>query len=176
MDMSPLKKLVSEYRELDSELLQRKASLARTEEALKDLVENRLPELMDDEGIAEHVTADLGERNFKLTLKRTIRANIPAKMPQEDKARAFKWLRENGLGALIENTFTIIPETDIEEAVLEDTLAGASVEWQKQPKVNAGKLSASVREMLAAGQKVDEKLLNVFDQRVAVVKEIKGNG
>lgn len=73
-----------------------KAAATAAEKVHNLLRINKIPDLMDEEGISTVTYDGLG----RVTLTSDLRARIPA--PQRDKA--YEWLEENGFGDLIVDT------------------------------------------------------------------------
>lgn len=164
--LAQLGRLAEDLAQADAEVAEIEAKLQEAREKQRDLSEFRIPQLMDDIGIADFTTSS----GFKVSVKETIRASIPAARRGE----ATEWLDEHGHAALVKRAFTIEFDKEEEEKARqfaeelrqrEDRLRVA-----EDFKVHPSTLSAWAKEQLAEGVDIPLDLFGVYRQRVAKIK------
>lgn len=171
--IASLNDAITRYRSLRGEVDQLRGELDEKTEALKRVMENELPDLMEQAGFSEYVTSD----GLKVQVTETIRANI-SKDRQEP---AFQWLKDNGAVSLIEPSIIVrlpkgVPTDECERmanavgSVLEqENRTGQAYPYALEHKVHASTLSAWVREKLRQGVELPHELLGIFRQRAAKI-------
>lgn len=138
-------------------------ALQKARNELKEVAEDRLPSLMDE----------LRLRTFTTMSGATIEVseNIRTSLPPENKPRAFAWLEQEGLSALIEKTVKVAfgrNEDDKANALVskleEDGLVAAF-----DKSIAPATMAKVLKDRLAEGKKVPLDIFKVFRQRQAVL-------
>lgn len=122
--------------------------LERLNTRRKFLLEDALPDLFEELGV-EQLKLDDGRT---MTLSQIVQASILA----DKKQAAFKWLRDNKLGALVRTNIELDfgpGELDKAQAAIK-LLRAKKFNPQYQEAVNTQTLKALVRERLADGKKI----------------------
>ena len=139
-------------------------------EALRDVKERRLPDLMDELGSVVFETPD----GVVIKIAEAIRGSIPAANAEQ----AFAWLEEHGHGALVKRTITV--EFGKGEEQWADRFERDCARRKKplnlarRRGVHPQTLQAFVRGQLEEGVDVPMDTFGVFRQRFAKVKMPKG--
>lgn len=162
-ELSQLNALAEQQAEAARVVLQKEKELNEAREVLRDLSERQVPEAMDAVGMAEFTTRS----GITIKVAETVRASIPKPML----AKALRWLRDNGHGALIKRTITAQFGKGEEEQANEvlAALQHQGLNLKDDAKVHPSTLSAFVREKLEQGEEVPQDLLGVHRQRVAKI-------
>jgi len=133
-------------------------------EALRDVQGFKLPELMKEIGLLS-ITLKTGE---KVEIKHVIKASIK----EENKPKAFAWLRRNGHGSLIKDEvitrFGMGEEKQAKSLLAELIKRGLST--SEKESVHVQTLSAFVHEQMENGRKIPMDLLGVFEYNEARIK------
>lgn len=167
--LASIRATVLDLKEADAEVARLQDQLDAAKKRRDKIAQNDLPTLMESADQLEITTLD----GYKVTIKETIRASIPA----AQQPRAFAWLIENGHEKLIQRTFTFKfgnNQADLAQA-FEDTVTKLEQlpEYDDKRRVHSASLSSFVKAELEAGREVPLDLLGVFRQREAVVKDPK---
>lgn len=146
------------------ERLQRELKLAQ--DRLKDIVEFKIPELMDKVGMEKFSTRN----GLNIAIRETIRASMGTGVAKE---KNLDWLEENGHEAVIKMGVEVPFGKSLEERETAKALA-ARLREEGLPasfarKVEPSTLSALMRELLEDGRPVPEEAFSVFRQRVAKI-------
>lgn len=162
-ELAQLTKLAEEQARAEAEVARLEAELTRAKEAVRDLAEFRVPELMDRIGMQEFTTAS----GLKIKLNETIRAGISV----ANGPAAFAWLRGNGHGSLIKRTLKLeFGKNEDEQAdQLARELREKGLDLEDKAAVNPQTLGAFVREKLRDGEDIPVELLGVHRQRVSKI-------
>jgi len=146
--------------EAETKVAEAEAQLDRSKKRLRDICENQIPELMDEEGLSTFKTDD----GIEITVKKEVRASIS----KERAPKAFQWLRENGHAKLIKRKITVQARDDAHGDEIIKKLGKEEV--TDQPSVHAQTLGAFVREMMSKGKSLPTDLLGIHVQAVSKVK------
>lgn len=155
-----LASLAADQKKAMDRVEEKEAELKKAKEALREIAETQIPEVMDELGLEEFSTKD----GLKITVKENIRASIT----KANLVEAIQWLRKNGHEKIITHEFTAIPADPEEAKKLRATLKGFHA--TEKPSVHPSRLSSFVRSKLEAGEEVPMDLLGVFRQRVAKIE------
>jgi hypothetical protein len=170
-DLKKLSRLAADQVAAEAEVIRCEEELRKAKDALRQINEVQLPEVMDRLKLEQFKTVD----GLEIVVDEKIRASITKK----NEARAFQWLRDNGHDAIIKRLVSIQFGKD------EDAQADKLVEFfqsedgQKvcgmlnlndKSSVHAGTLSSLVRSLLEDGEDVPLDILGVFRQRVSKIK------
>ena len=161
-ELSRLTQLAEEQAAAAAKVAELEAALEAARGDLRDIAERRVPELMDQIGVAEFKTAS----GLKIKIEETIRASIPkAVLP-----RACAWLREHGNAAMIKRAIAVEfgkGEDERADALYQEL--SATYEVDDKVSVHPSTLSAFVREKLREGEEVPLDLFGVHRQRVSKI-------
>ena len=161
-DLSRLQELAEEQARAEAEVARIEAELTRAREALTDIAERQLPELMDEFGLETFKTRS----GLNIKIKEIIRASIP----KARAASAFAWLKEHGHAAMIKRVLSVsFGKGEDEQA--EELLEQLSSEYEIDDKasVHPQTLSAWVKEKLERGDEIPLELFGVHRQRVSKI-------
>jgi len=134
------------------------------EDQVKDLKEDEkyfscmvIPKLMDDMNLSSLKLRDGSE----LSVKKIYSASMKA----DKKAEAIHWLRDNGLGDIVDNNITVtFGQGEDNKAVEYASLARErGYEPTQQEKVHHARLSAVMREWKEKGNEVPADLFNTLE-------------
>lgn len=149
------------------EVVQAEADLKQAKERLRILVERDIPDMADDLGVSE-----LKLRDGSSVLVRDI---LNARISENMKPKAHRWLRENGHGDLIKNEVVAkfgAGDDEVANAVA-NYLEESHVSYLKKESVHYQTLNAFVREQVSEGHPIPEDVLGVYRGRQAVINLAK---
>jgi hypothetical protein len=163
--MTELEDLAMEMLRRQGVVEERAEALRQAEGELKEIEEERLPEIMETLGIKEFKTGG----GLEIKIKETLRAHIS----KANEPEAFSFLREAGAAALIKNVISMSfgkGEEHLAQQCL-TRLDGMPVEQKKS--VHPQTLAKWCREALEDGISIPVELFGVHRQKSAVVKTAK---
>lgn len=162
--MLELKELVTQMEESEAYIRNLQAELDAAEDDYKQIVEERIPEIMDEVGMAKLVT-DSGR---EIMVEEKIRASLSG----EFRESALKWLEDNGFASIVKHEVVVrFGKGEQGEAdALCRYVTEADYEVRQNKKVEPSTLSAFVREQLRDGEELPSQFFNIFRQRKAKVK------
>lgn len=162
---SRLANLVQQAQQLATIVEAEEASLKNHNAQLRKILEQQIPELMDE---LEYERIDTPE--YSLTVNDVLTASVPKHKRDE----VCSWLIDNDLGSLVSYNVVVALKPGQEQEVIavtdELTNAGYSKYTSLNKAVNTGSLKKAVRELLAEGEDVPLDLLGVFNVRKAIIK------
>ena len=162
-----INKLADKIKELQAHQQQ----LAIQEDAIKQ--KKKDIELLSGEVIPT-MLSEMGLSYLKLQDGSSIevKTNYSATITQANKEKAFKWLRENGLGDIIKNEISVSfgRNEDNKAADYAELAKGQGLEPQQKLKVEPMTLKALVRERIEAGKEMPTELFNVFIGNKTTIK------
>lgn len=171
-DLKKLSKLAADQVAAEAEVIKCEEELRKAKDALRQINEIQLPEVMDRLKLEQFKTVD----GLEIEVSEKIRANIAKK----NQVRAFAWLRDHGHDAIIKRVVQLQfgkGEDAQADALLdllkrEEVLAelGGVPNLSDNSSVHAGTLSSLVKSLLEDGEDVPLDILGVFRQRVSKVK------
>ena len=144
--------------------------------------EIKLKELKDQEKyISEHVIPDIMEKQNLKTLKLkdgselSIGKKFYASFKAEKKEEGIQWLRDNGLGDIVDNNITVtFGQGEDNKAVDYASLARSNgYEPIQEEKVHPSTLKVVMKEWKDKGQEVPAELFNTFDGNQTYLKNKK---
>jgi len=160
--------LIQQLIKAEEEVEKAEETLKKAQAAKRQLEEYDLPEFMVSLGL-EEFTSTAG---LKVEVVKKIRASIG-----DRKAKAFKWLTDNGHGGLIKRTVQVAFNTGQEEAakklLKELRERGVGVAVKQEMKVEAASLTAFVKAQLEAGSDIPQDTFGVFEQKFAKISLAK---
>ena len=123
-----------------------------------------IPTMMSEMGLAELKLQD----GSHLKVSTSYRATIT----EANKAAAFNWLRENGLGDIIKNEISVSfgRNEDNKAADYAELAKGQGLEPQQKLKVEPMTLKALVRERMEAGKEMPTELFNIYVGNKTTIK------
>lgn len=165
VSLASITALVEEANAAELAVAEAEESLQREKEKLRDIVERRLPEMMDAVGMKKGVFNGL-----KIEVADEMQVKQP---PVAQRAAAHDWLRKNNLAGLIKNTvevsFGVGQEDDALKFVKE--LNDESRSARRVEEVNSTTLKAHLQRALAAGESPPLELFGARAYRVAKIKK-----
>lgn len=163
-DNEELTELVNQVISLDAKLHLAEYNAQNTKKLLADLLEKEIPLKLQEMGLKEAVLKDGTKVSYVPTYW--------AKIKNENKAEAFTWLRNNGLGDLIKRRISIdfTKGDDNEASKVKSLLEEKGHLVDDKEDVNYQTLSAMVREQIEKGNDIPKDLLGVFQKKEAKIK------
>lgn len=165
-ELGQLSNLAELARQAEYEVEEAQRTLKTKQDAHRDLVEHKIPELMDKVGMEKFST----KGGLNIAIKEAIRASMGS---GEEKERNIKWLEDNGHEAIVKMTVSTPFGRGIENRekakALADELNNRGFEASFERKVEPSTLSSLVRELLEGGMPVPEESLHVHRQRTAKI-------
>ena len=157
---------VIELKSIEDEISNAENSISKLKEKAKVLSEVEIPKMMQEMNITKLKLKD-GE---SVEVKPFYYASISQGRGETDsdffdrKAKAFKWLRDNGLGDLIKNEITVAFGRDEDNKAQQYAVLaqGQGYEPVQKLKVEPMTLKALVRERVENGLDMPSDLFNVF--------------
>ena len=150
------------------------SSIENAEEIVKNLKKKRdhisgevIPTMMSEMGLAELKLHD----GSHLKVSSSYRATIT----EANKAAAFNWLRENGLGDIIKNEISVSfgRNEDNKAADYAELAKGQGFQPTQKMKVEPMTLKALVRERIEAGKEMPTEIFGVFSENKTTIKRNK---
>ncbi len=157
-------KACNEMKQLESEIENDEEVLTNKKKRLRDYVERKVPELMQEAGVNTLVLTD----GSKVEVKPFYAAKIPESRTQE----AFSWLRDKGYGDLIKNQITASFNRG------QDNLASELINvcnehgfrYVQKEKVEPMTLKAFAKEQVEKGKELPFDLFGVYIANKAKLK------
>lgn len=166
-ELAMLSGLASDLNAAELEQAKLELQLEAAKKKVTDLSERQIPELMDSLGLKTFTTTS----GFKIDVKRTIRASIPAARKDE----AMKWLDDNGHSGLIKRSVLVAFDRSQEKEAhkLEAQLSKKFENVKTDLKVEPSTLRSFLGEQLEAGVAVPLDLFGAWEQRTAKITTVK---
>ena len=158
-----LSNLVRQVEELNKELDMAESHLKKLKQEKHKLQTDAIPALMDEMGVDR---LDVGD--VSVTLKPFVSASIP----QDRRAEAHQWLRDNGLDDIIKNDVVLSfgrGEDDTAHSIMLD-LEQRGFHPESKTHIHSMTLKAFVKERVEKGLPID---LDMFGAYVAKTADIK---
>lgn len=158
-----LSNLVRQVEELNKELDMAESHLKKLKQEKHKLQTDAIPALMDEMGVDR---LDVGD--VSVTLKPFVSASIP----QDRRAEAHQWLRDNGLDDIIKNDVILSfgrGEDDTAHSIMLD-LEQRGFHPESKTHIHSMTLKAFVKERVEKGLPID---LDMFGAYVAKTADIK---
>ena len=126
-----------------------------------------IPTMMSEMGLAELKLHD----GSHLKVSTSYRATIT----EANKAAAFNWLRENGLGDIIKNEISVSFGRNEDNKAADYTALAAERGFQptQKLKVEPMPLKALVRERIEAGKEMPTEIFGVYSENKTTIKRSK---
>ena len=162
--IAQLTSLVNESKKSDIKIQELKAAL-KEEQARNDrLKQQDIPNLMESLGTMEHRTTT----GLHVVVERKVRARIS----DDTRAGALKWLDDHGLGRMVKDEFKLnLTKGQAEQAdKLRKVMDDLNVPYTNKKNVHPQTLMALVRERDASGEDVPDELFNIHRYNEAKIK------
>lgn len=160
-DLKDLNTLCQKLKTIEDRISQKEEELDNLKAEMKKVSYEEIPDLLAEKGLEKLTLAD----GTKVEVRKVINAYLPKedKNP-EDRQKALKWLRDNGLGDIIKNNITVsFGRGEDNKAVEYASLAQNSGYMPSQKvDVNNRQLVAAFRERLENGLEVPPELFKLF--------------
>lgn len=165
--LSGVAELARQAKEIGLHIEDLEITLAEKKEALKELLENRIPEALREIGMSKFEMTD----GSMIEVKQYYSGSIPANR----KGEAFEWLRSNGYDDIIKNTVSVQfgRGEDGEADKLIDLVREQGLIPDQTEKVEPMTLKAFVREMTEKGVALPDELFNPYVGWKASIKTSK---
>jgi hypothetical protein len=153
--LSTITRLGRKLVELLDTKAQQTAQLETIDDAIRDIAEKRLPDLLEAVGLTE----------LQLTSGQKIQTKVDyyASIPKGTASAAFLWLRSKNMGAIIKEVVTVSPNQ-------KEYLTSVSVPFEVVESVHPSTLKALVKEQIEAGNEFPRELFGVHVANKVVVK------
>jgi len=166
--MTELEALVCKAEEATRKRLALEKDLSRAVALERQLLDREIPELMD----RLHQRSCETTSGVEVRVQRELRASLPGRDREGERAAALQWLDDNGHGGVVKlHVVVALPQGEKARAdLLAAELRDRDLDVEARQDVHAATLSALVRELVADGKSVPPKIFNLFDQRSAKLK------
>lgn len=160
--LAELSRLADEQAQAAVRVTDLEAMLEVARDRLREISERIIPEKMDELGMEEFKT----RTGLKIKIKETIRTSIP----KQRQGEAYRWLRDNGFGALLKRNVAVkFGKGDDESAEQLAKELSEKFEVEDNTSVHPSTLKAFVNEQLTGGAEIPLDLFGVHRQREAVI-------
>ena len=165
--LSSVSELARQAKEIQSHIEDLEVTLGEKKEALKDILENRIPDALHEIGMKGFDMKD----GSSVEIKQFYSASIPA----DRKGEAYEWLRSNGYDDIIKNTVSVQfgRGEDDEAGKLIDVVRQQGLIPDQSEKIEPMTLKAFVREMTEKGVALPQDLFNPYIGWKASIKTSK---
>ena len=155
---------IKEMQALQQQLQIQEESVKQRKKEIEYLSGEVIPTMLSEMGLSFLKLAD----GSSIEVKTNYRAHIK----EDNKERAFNWLRENGLGDIIKNEISVSfgRNEDNKAADYANLAKGQGFEPQQKLKVEPMTLKALVRERMEAGKEMPTELFNIFVGNKTTIK------
>src|SRR5262245_870241 len=147
-----------------------RATLAKAEAALSEVVDRAIPEIMVELGLSRF---DLEATGQVIKLDKKLKASLPADPIR--RGAALQWLEDHGQGGIVKRTFVIAFPKEEESWAdkFERDLARRKrpLDVTRKKDVHASTLAATLREMMEDGVDVPLQTFQTFEVRRAKIED-----
>ena len=163
-DIDKLANKIKEMQTIQKDIEQNEEYLKQRKKDLEQVSGEAIPTMLSEMGLSYLKLADGSSVEVK--------TNYSATITQANKEKAFNWLRENGLGAIIKNEMTVSfgRNEDNKAAEYAELARGQGYQPTQKLKVEPMTLKALVRERIEAGKPLPTELFNVFIGNKTTIK------
>ena len=157
IDVNELSEAIEQFKSVGAQILATEIKLKELKEQEKYISEITIPGIMDKQNLKTIKLKDGSE----LSVGKKFYASAKA----DKKTEAIQWLRDNGLGDIVDNNITVtFGQGEDNKAVEYASLARESgYEPTQQEKVHHSRLSAVMREWKEKGNEVPADLFNTLE-------------
>ena len=155
-EIKSLSDQVLRLRDLEAEVKAQEEKIKQTQKEIARISEDVIPTMLSEMGLSQLKLAD----GSSVDVKPFYTASISV----ANREKAYKWLRDNGLGDIIKNDVTVsFGRNEDNKAVDYANLAKSQgFEPTQKLKVEPMTLKALVRERIEAGQEMPMDIFNVY--------------
>ena len=167
-DMRRIKELIEQAQEKKAQIETSEDYLSDLKEEHRRLIEETLPQAMQQCGLDTFGNAELG---VDVELENKVDCKIPAKFEEQ----AYSWLQEQGHGSLIKSILQVSfdkGEYDKLQGVI-DAAAASGLPTEGKRSIHASTLKSFVKSMLEDGKELPLEYLGVFQRTLAKIKPRK---
>ena len=165
---------VIQLKNLEDEIKNAEESVSKLKEKAKTLSEYELPKMMEE----MHITKLKLKDGESVEVKPFYYASISQGRGENDsdffdrRSKAFKWLRENGLGDIIKNDITVTFGRDEDNKALQyaELAKGQGFEPIQRETVHAVTLKALVRERLENNLEMPSDVFKIYSGNSTKIK------
>ena len=157
VDVNELSEAIEQYKSVGAQILEVESKLKELKAQEKYISEFTIPEIMEKQNLKTVKLKDGSE----LSVGKKFFASAKA----DKKLEAIQWLRDNGLGDIVDNNITVtFGQGEDNKAVEYASLARErGYEPTQQEKVHHARLSAVMKEWKANGKEVPADLFNTLE-------------
>jgi hypothetical protein len=163
-DLSSVAALAKRAKVLEKEIDDLEKTLSERKEQQRKLLEESIPNMLSELGMKDFSMAD----GSKITVKPFYSASIP----EEKRAEAYEWLRDNGFDDIIKNTVSVRfgrGEDELCDQLL-NLLREQNYPVEQAQKIEPQTLKAWVREQVERGNAFPTELFGVYVGQKATIK------
>ena len=165
-----IQSLADQVEKLDSlnkRLALQEDNIKNTKKDIDRLSGEVIPTMMTEMGLSELKLQDGSHLKVSTSYK--------AHITEANKEMAFNWLRDNGLGDIIKNEFSVSfgRGEDNKAAHYAELAKGQGLEPTQKLKVEPMTLKALVRERIEAGKEMPTEIFGVFTENKTTIKRNK---
>lgn len=163
-DLGSIAALAKRAKILEKEIEDLDKTLSERKEQQRKLLEESIPNMLSELGMKDFTMSD----GSKISVKPFYSASIP----EEKRAQAYEWLRENGFDDIIKNTVSVRfgrNEDALCEALL-NQLREQNYPVEQAQKIEPQTLKAWVREQVERGSAFPTELFGVYVGQKATIK------
>ena len=155
-DIKSLSDQVLKLRDLEAEVKAQEEKIKQTQKEIARISEDVIPTMLSEMGLSQLKLADGSSVDVK--------PFYTASISFANREKAYKWLRDNGLGDIIKNDVTVsFGRNEDNKAVDYANLAKSQgFEPTQKLKVEPMTLKALVRERIEAGKNLPMDIFNVY--------------
>ena len=157
VDVNELSEAIEQFKTVSAQVLATEQKLKEFKAQEKYISEFVIPEIMEKQNLKTVKLKDGSE----LSVGKKFYASAKA----EKKMEVIQWLRDNGLGDIVDNNIIVsFGQNEDNKAMAYANLARESgFEPTQQEKVHPSRLSATMREWKENGKEIPAELFNVLD-------------
>ena len=157
LNVNELSEAIEQFRSVGAQILATEIKLKELKEQEKYISEYTIPQIMEKQNLKTVKLKDGSE----LSIGKKFFASAKA----DKKTEAIQWLRDNGLGDIVDNNITVtFGQGEDNKAVEYASLARErGYEPTQQEKVHHARLSAVMKEWKANGKEVPADLFNTLE-------------
>ena len=157
VDVNELSEAIEQFKSVGAQILAVESKLKELKAQEKYISEFTIPEIMEKQNLKTVKLKDGSELS--------VGKKFYASFKLDKKNEGIKWLRDNGLGDIVDNNITVtFGQGEDNKAVEYASLARErGYEPTQQEKVHHARLSATMREWKENGKEVPAELFNVLD-------------
>jgi hypothetical protein len=163
-DLSSVAALAKRAKVLEKEIDDLEKTISERKEQQRKLLEESIPNMLSELGMKDFSMAD----GSKITVKPFYSASIP----EEKRAEAYEWLRDNGFDDIIKNTVSVRfgrGEDELCDQLL-NLLREQNYPVEQAQKIEPQTLKAWVREQVERGNAFPTELFGVYVGQKATIK------